>query len=85
MSSAKGEEATSYIPSKGEFLKAFMGMKTMVEELHQEWKKGEQRGPSHVEGKKEGGGEETPKTPTSSSSYLDIYMPSPFENKKTKN
>ena len=66
-------------------MKYFMRMQTMVEEHYRDWKKGKQGGPSHVEGKKEGGGEEPPKTPTSSSSYLDIYMPSPFENKKKQN
>ena len=39
MASPKGEEATSSIPYEGEFLKAFMRMQTMVEELYQEWKK----------------------------------------------
>ena len=61
MSSPKGEEATSSIPSKGEFLKDFMRMQTMVEELYQNRKRGEQGGPSHVEGKK-GSGEEPPKS-----------------------
>ena len=50
MSSLKGEEATFYIPSEGDFLKSFMRMLTMVEELYQDWKKGEQGGPSHTEG-----------------------------------
>jgi hypothetical protein len=52
MSSPKGEEAASSIPSEGEFLKAFMRMQTMVEELYQDRKKGEQGGPSHTEDKK---------------------------------
>jgi hypothetical protein len=39
MSSPKGEEAASSIPSEGEFLKAFMRMQTMVEELYQDRKK----------------------------------------------
>ena len=49
MSSLKGEEAASSIPSEGEFLKSFMRMQTMVEELYQYRKKGEQGGPSHQE------------------------------------
>ena len=52
MASAKGEEATSSIPSEGEFLKAFIRMRTLVEELYQDWKRGEQGGPSHAKGKK---------------------------------
>ena len=36
MSSPKGEEATSSMPYEGEFLKAFMIMQTMVEELYQD-------------------------------------------------
>ena len=40
MSSPKGEETTSSIPYEGEFLKAFMRMQTMVEELYQDRKKG---------------------------------------------
>ena len=35
MSSTKGEATTSSIPYEGEFMKAFMRMKTMVEELYQ--------------------------------------------------
>jgi hypothetical protein len=50
MSSPKGEEAASSIPSEGEFLKAFMRMQMMVEELYKDRKKGEQGGPSHTEG-----------------------------------
>jgi hypothetical protein len=84
MSSPKGEETTLSIPSKGEFMKAFMIMKTMVEEFYQDQKKGEQGGPSHIEGKKEGGGEEPPKTPPTSPSFLDGSIPSPFEKQKTK-
>jgi hypothetical protein len=57
MSSPKGEEAASSIPFEGEFLKAFMRMQTMVEELYQDRKKGEQGVPFHTEGKKEGGDE----------------------------
>ena len=34
MSSPKGEETTSSIPSKGEFLKAFMRMQMMVRDLY---------------------------------------------------
>ena len=44
-----------------------------------------QGGPSHVEGKKEGGGEEPPKTPPYYPSYLDSSLHSPFEKKKEKN
>ena len=80
MSSPKGEEATSFIPYEGEFLKAFLRMQTMVEEIYHNHKKGEHEGPSHDEGKKEGGGEEPPKTPSSSPSYLDGYLHSLFEN-----
>ena len=53
MSSPKGEETTSSIPSEGEFLKAFMRMQAMVEELYQDRKKAEQEVPSHVEDKKD--------------------------------
>jgi len=84
MSSPKGEEATSSIPYEGEFLKTFMRMKMMVEELYQDWKKGEWEGQSHAEVKKEGGGEEPPKTPPSSPSYLDGSLHSPFEKQKGK-
>jgi hypothetical protein len=42
----------SSIPFEGEFLKDFMRMKMMVEELYQDRKKGEQGGPSHTEDKK---------------------------------
>ena len=84
MSSPKGEEAASSIPSKGEFLKAFMRMQTMVEELYQDWKKGEQGGPSNTEGKREEGGEEPPKPQPTSPSLPDGSIPSPFEKNKTK-
>ena len=77
----KGEDGASSIPYEGEFLKYFMRMKTMVEELYQDRKRGEHGGPSHAEGKK-GGGEEPPKTPPSSPSYLDGSLHSPFEKKK---
>ena len=77
-------EATFSIPSEGDFLKAFMRMQTMVKELYQDRKKGERGSPSHVEVKKEGGGEEPSKTPPSSSSYLDGSMPFSFEKQKTK-
>ena len=83
MSSPKGEEASS-IPSEGEFLKAFMRIQTMVEELCQDRKRGEQGGPSHVEGKKEGVGDEPTKSPPYSPSYLDGSLHSLFENKKEK-
>ena len=84
MASPKGEEGTSSISFEGEFLKAFMRMQTMVEELYQDRKRGEQGGPSHTKGKKEGGCEEPPKTPPSSLSYLDGSLHSLFEKKKRK-
>ena len=84
MASPKGEEATSSTLSEGEFLKAFMRMQTMVEKLYQDQKRGEQGGPTHTEGKKEGGGEEPPKTPPYSPTYLDGSLHSPFEKKKAK-
>ena len=84
MSSPKGEEATSSMLSKGEFRKAFMRMQTMVEEIYHNHKKGEHEGPSHDEGKKEGGGEEPPKTPPSFPSYLDGSLHSLFEKKKER-
>ena len=84
MSSPKVEEAASSIPYEGEFLKAFMRMQMMVEEIYHDHKKGEHGGPSHDEGKKEGGGEEPLKTPPSSPSYLDGSLHSLFENKKRK-
>jgi hypothetical protein len=59
-------------------------MQTMVEELYQDRKKGEQGGPSNTEGKKEEGGEEPPKTPPTSPSLPDGSIPSPFEKNKTK-
>ena len=71
ISSPKGEEATSSIPFEGDFLRYFMRMKIMVEEIYQYRKRGEKGGPSHAEGKKEVGGEEPPKSPPSSQSYLD--------------
>ena len=43
----------------------------MVEELYQDQKRGEQGGSSHAKGKKEVGGEEPPKSPPSSLSYID--------------
>jgi hypothetical protein len=61
-----------------------MRMQTIVEELYQDRKKGEQGGPSHTEGKKEEGGEEPPRTPPTSPSFLDVSTPSPFEKQKTK-
>ena len=79
MSSPKGEEAASSIPSEGEFLKSFMRMQTMVQELYQDRKKGEQGGPSHTEDKKKGGDEDPPKTPPTSPSLFDGSIPSPFE------
>jgi hypothetical protein len=84
MYSPKGEEAASSIPSEGEFPKSFMRMQTMVEELYQDQNKGEHGGPFHTKGKKEGGGEEPPKTPPTSPSLLDGSIPSPFEKLKTK-
>ena len=78
----KGEDGDSSILYEGNFLKVFMRMKTKVEDLYQDWKRGEQGGPSHTEGKKEGGGEDPPKTPPSSLSYLDGSLPSPFEKQK---
>ena len=39
MASPKGEEATSYMLFEGEFLKAFMRIQTMVEDLYQDRKK----------------------------------------------
>ena len=84
MASPKGEDGASSIPSEGEFLKYFPRMQTMVEELYHDRKRGEHGGPSLTEGKKEGGGEDPPKTPPSSPSYLDGSLPSPFEKKKSK-
>ena len=81
MASPNGEEATSSIPLEGYFLKDFMRMKTMVEEIYQDQNKGEQGGPSHVEGKKEWDSEEPCKTPPSSLSYPDGSIPSPFQGK----
>ena len=49
-------------------------MQAMVEDLYQDQKRGEQGGLSHAEGKKEVGGEELPKFPPSSSSYIDGYL-----------
>ena len=78
MASLKGEQETSSIPYEGEFLKALMRMQTMKEDIYQDQKRGEQGGPSHAEGKKEGGGEEPPKTLPSSPSYLDDSLHSQF-------
>ena len=41
MASPKGEEATFSIPFEEDFLKSFMRMQMMVEELYQYQKKGE--------------------------------------------
>ena len=71
MSSWKGEETTSPIPSEGEFLKSFMRMQAMVEELYQDRKKGEQGGQSHAECKMEVGGKEPPKSTQYSLTYVD--------------
>ena len=79
MASPKGEDGASSIPSEGEFLKAFMRMQTMAEELYQHRNKGEQGGPYHTEGKREGGGEDPPKTPLYSPSFLNVSLHSPFE------
>jgi len=84
MSSPKGEATTSSIPSKEEFLKSFMRIQMMVEELYQDRKKGEQSGPYNTKGKKEEGDEEPPKTPPNSPSLPDGSIPSPFEKHKTK-
>ena len=54
-------------------------LKNLTQKLVQEE---EQGGPSHTEGKKEGGGEDPPKTPPSWPYYLDGSLPSPFEKKK---
>ena len=54
----------------------------MVEEIYQDRKKGEQGGPSHIEGKGEGGGEDPPKTPPSSPSFLDGSFHSPYGKQK---
>ena len=51
MDSPKGEDGVSSIPYEGEFLKAFMRMQPMVEELYQDRQKGEQGVPYHTEGK----------------------------------
>ena len=51
MASPKGEDGTSSIPFEGKFLKDFMRIQTMVEELYQEQKKGKQGGPSNIDGK----------------------------------
>ena len=86
MSSPKGEEAASSIPFEGDFLKTFMRMQMMVEELYQDRKRSETGGPSHVEGKKEVGGEEPPKSPPSSPTYVDgsFSLHSPFGKQKGK-
>ena len=52
MDSPKGEDATSAITSKGEFIKDFMSMQIMVEDIYKDRNKGEQGGPSHLEGKR---------------------------------
>ena len=84
MSSPKGEETTSSIPSEGEFLKTFMRMKMMVEELYQDRKKGEQGGPSHTEGKKEGGREEPLKPHQLLHIFLMVLFILHLKNKKQK-
>ena len=81
MDSTKEEDVASSKPFEGEFLKAFMMIQTMVEEFYQDWNKGEKGFPSHIEGKREGGGEGPPKTPPSSRSFLVGSLPS-FEKKK---
>ena len=54
-------------------------MQTMVEDIYQDQKKGEQGRPSHTEGKREGGGEDPPKTPPYSPSFLDGSLHSQFK------
>ena len=63
-----------------------MRMKMMVEELYQDRKRSETGGPSHVEGKKEVGGEEPPKSPPSSPTYVysSSSLHSPFGKQKGK-
>ena len=78
MASPKGEDGASSIPFEGEFPKAFMRMKIMAKELYQHRNKGEQGGPYHTEGKREGGGEDPPKTPPYSPFFLDGSFHSPF-------
>ena len=78
MASLKREEAVLTFLSKGEFLKAFMRMKIMVEENYQDQKKDEQGVASHDEGNKEAGGDEPSKTPLYSLSYLDDSLHSQF-------
>ena len=82
----KGEEVVYSIPFEGDFLKAFMRMQTIIEELYQDRKKGEQGIPPCAEGKKEVGGEEPPKSPPSSLSYINgsFSLHSPFRNQKAK-
>ena len=82
MASPKGEDGASSILYEGEFLKDFMRMKTMVEEIDQVQKKGEQGGSSNIKGKGEGYGKDPPKTPPSSPYFIDGYFDSPSRKKK---
>ena len=59
-----------------------MRIQKMVEDIYQDQKRAEQGGPSHDEGKKEGGDEEYPKTPPPSPSFLDSSLNYPFEKEK---
>ena len=61
-------------------MKDFMRMQIMLENLYEDRNIGEQGGPSYVEGKKEGGGEEPPKSPPYSPTYVDGFfsLHSPF-------
>ena len=54
----------------------------MVEDIYQDQKKGEQGGPSHIEGKGEGDGKDPPKTPPYSPYFLDGSFHYPSGRKK---
>ena len=82
MASPEGEYGASSIPYEGEFIKDFMRMQTMVEDIYQDQKKGEQGGPSHIEGKGEGDGNDPSKSPPSLPYFLDGYFNSPTGKKK---
>ena len=82
MVSPKGEDGASSIPYEGEFLKDYMRMQTMVEDLYQDQKKGKKGGPSNIEGKGEGDGKDPYKSPPSLPYFLDGYFHYPTGKKK---
>ena len=83
MASPTKEEGVSSFPNEGEFIKAFMKMQAMVEELYQDRRKGEHGSSSKDKGKAQGGGKDPPPSPPSSPSSHDGSHSSLDKQKKT--